>query len=151
MIGCWYTSLAAFDPDITYVFGKSQLVADPLSRLFQELRSGTYAQESNSSAGPTGMETPQAILSALAHVGRMPRCSTQGSVSKMELYPTCTASFISSCPGNLSLIPQAKKLVEQLTAPSAARSIPRAVWASHQKNDPGHHRVFDVQVIDKAQ
>ena len=40
MLGRWYTSLSAFDLDISYVSGKSQLVVDPLSRLFREVETG---------------------------------------------------------------------------------------------------------------
>ena len=47
MIGRWYASLSAFDLDITYVSGQSQLVADPLSRLFKEVRDDTYEESSN--------------------------------------------------------------------------------------------------------
>lgn len=36
MIGRWYTQLNAFDLDVVYVSGKSQVVADPLSRLLPE-------------------------------------------------------------------------------------------------------------------
>lgn len=40
MIGRWYAQLAAYDLDITYVSGKSQVTADPLNRLLKaDLRS----------------------------------------------------------------------------------------------------------------
>ena len=47
MIGRWYTFLSAFDLDISYVSGKSQLVADPLSRLFRDVNTGSYRPETN--------------------------------------------------------------------------------------------------------
>ena len=35
MIERWYAHLAAYDLDLTYVTGKSQVVADPLSRILK--------------------------------------------------------------------------------------------------------------------
>ena len=67
MIGRWYTALTAFDLDISYVSGKSQMVADPLSRLFREVKEKEYRPESN--PGLAGdLSGAASGLSALAHV-----------------------------------------------------------------------------------
>ena len=71
MIGRWYTSLVAFDLDITYVSGKSQLVADPLSRLFEQLEDGTYNGHSNPATARSATPGPAILLSAMAHVTEM--------------------------------------------------------------------------------
>ena len=73
MIGRWYSALAAFDLDISYVSGSSQLVADPLSRLFKDVEEGKYRPETN----PKGMTVSSAmakLLSQMSHVppGRIP-------------------------------------------------------------------------------
>lgn len=66
MIGRWYTALWTFDLDISYVSGKSQLVADPLSRLFQEVKTDRYKPETNHGL-LGGLNGVAVWLSALAH------------------------------------------------------------------------------------
>ena len=68
MIGRWYSALVSFDLDITYVAGKNQLVADPLSRLFKQVSMGVYAAQTNPRG--TGELPSEAahFLSAVAHV-----------------------------------------------------------------------------------
>ena len=68
IIGRWYASLTAFDLDITYVSGKSQLVADPLSRLFKQVQEGSYSENSNPFLTQEDQTGAAALLSAMAFV-----------------------------------------------------------------------------------
>ena len=68
MIGRWYASLAAFDLDITYVSGKSQLVADPLGRLFKEVKDGSYNPDTNLFMKSADASAPSAHLSSLTTI-----------------------------------------------------------------------------------
>ena len=136
MIGRWYTALSAFDLDISYVSGKSQLVADPLSRLFKDVKKGDYREESNP-ARVEGSPSAASFLSKLAHnppQGYMPllmvRCGRrqafgQGQFSKHALRGT---------PSRLDSV---KTLVERhFSSPGTAKNLSPTVWASHQRADP---------------
>ena len=131
MIGRWHTSLAAFDLDISYVSGKSQMVADPLSRLFRDVKSRTYAPESNPG------------LVSGANVAQMPSC--MASVANAQS-PTAALSawihtfrdtwtVISTCSGRLEVSSSnqrpAEQILRQFSAPREPKNLSHTVWASH--------------------
>lgn len=68
MIEWWYSALAAFDLDISYVSGSSQMVADPLSRLFKSVEDGSYKPESNPQGWTIRSATMTQTLSHMTHV-----------------------------------------------------------------------------------
>lgn len=136
MIGRWYASLAAFDLDITYesyVSGKSQLVADPLSRLFRQVRNGTYSDDTNPALKQPKEGGPEKILSAFAHVLGIETPTHFTSSCKSSMFES--PSVIRALPGSISLPPHIQTVVDSLTNGASAKNLPRHVWASHQKND----------------
>ena len=142
MIGRWYTSLTAFDLDISYVSGKSQMVADPLSRLFREVKGGSYRPESNPAlAGDlSGAATS---LSALAHVPSRgyryhsnPPFGRRGRIGGGWF----SVEGIRALPGNFELVK--KRVEEQFSAPTSAKNLSPAVWASHQREDPHLGQIY---------
>ena len=143
MIGRWYTSLTAFDLDISYVSGKSQMVADPLSRLFREVKSGVYQPETNPAlAGDlSGAAGP---LSHLAHspLGgyRSGHHKDQGTRLSLD-GPHGGAFSLHAMPGNLDLFKT--KVLEQFTSPSSAKNISPTIWASQQRSDPLLGQIYE--------
>ena len=131
MIGRWYAALTAFDLDISYVSGASQLVADPLSRLFQEREDGTYAEDSNPT--PELLEPgrgPAKALSSLAHL-MFPRPIDM-------VYNLCgRRSSIYACPSKAASKGNEVKsrLLAQFQPPSAARIKRPSEWAEAQRDD----------------
>ena len=126
MIGRWYAQLSAYDLDITYVSGKSQVTADPLSRILK----ATVLQIPPPS--PSGSMVA-CRLAGLASVGR--RSAWRGS------HETESAWF-KAMPAGLRTPDQRnwenlKNMISrQWHGARLARNIPRSVWASHQRKDP---------------
>ena len=127
MIGRWYTQLAAYDLDITYVSGKTQVTADPLSRiLLVNFRQETAAAK----------DTPSTVAKVLARVASLHTDPALKSSVQTE------RAWISALPGNIKCPDHVawdvirKFLSRQFTVAHLARNIPRAVWASHQRKDP---------------
>ena len=129
MIGRWYASLSAFDLDITYVSGESQIVADPLSRLFDEVTEGSYDQRTNPAVKALIESTPAMLLSTMTHVRfmQMPQVTLHGRRS--ALYVGSPPLY--AAPALTKLPPHIKSIVESLANKDITKSIPRAVWASH--------------------
>ena len=121
MIGRWYAQLAAYDLDITYVSGKSQVTADPLSRILT-------AQLRHRDGG-TGHE-PDRIASLLGRMVSLhaPRAWTQEVQAE--------GAWLSALPGSLQCPdPKAwdgvrKFLARQFKGAHLARNLPRSVLCS---------------------
>ena len=147
MIGRWYTALTAFDLDISYVSGKSQLVADPLSRLFREVKDGRYRPESNPAlAGElSGAAT---LLSALAHVpaGGF-RCSFSATFGRRRSLGQDFSSIgvLHSLPSRFDILKT--RVEEQFSDVASSKNLPPAVWASHQREDPYLGRIYKALSI----
>ena len=143
MIGRWYTSLSAFDLDISYVSGKSQLVADPLSRLFKEVESGKYKSESN--PGLVGSLSGAAgHLSALAH-GPMRGYRSSGlEVGCRRLGDDLAMGFLPRVLGAASDLEELKAAIKRhYTSDNMAKNLSPTVWASHQRQDPFLGQVYE--------
>lgn len=122
MIGRWYAALTAFDLDISYVSVASQLVADPLSRLFEDREKGTYVASSNPPAELLEPgKGPARALSSLAHLmfARPPE-------SRYNLHGR--RSSIHSFPSGVSTVINVKnRLRTQFQPKAAARSYQNAI------------------------
>ena len=143
MIGRWYSALTAFDLDISYVSGSSQLVADPLSRLFKEVKDGTYQPGSN----PRGMlmsANTARLLSLMAHV------PFHGSLDQP---PPWTGRRLSLRAG-MAVFPAAVKgpedmktmkqwMESQFTGSQLCLNLPRSVWAESQREDAYLGPIYD--------
>ena len=114
------------------VSGKSQQVADPLSRLFTEAGSSAGQWESASRPTEQAKITPQKLLSRMAHVahdGQPVRVvPMHGRRSSIYSLPATTVDKA----GKLETV--ANQLQQQLLAGKPLQ-LPRAVWSSHQQKD----------------
>ena len=128
MIGRWYAQLAAYDLDITYASGKSQVTADPLSRILTaQLRTPT----SENVAEP---ESVTKVLGRVATLLRPPEAWTQETQTEQAWISVLPGSL--KCPDKEAWDGVRKFLARQFTGAHLARSLPREVWASHQRQDP---------------
>ena len=125
MIGRWYAQLAAYDLDITYVTGKSQVMADPLSRILKADLRPTLAPGE-------GMKPLVSLLSQLS--GFKIRHAWRGTQET-------EAFWIEAMPAGI-VTPAGKRweslqhmVRKQFTGAHLARNMPRGVWASHQRQD----------------
>ena len=144
MIGRWYTALTAFDLDISYVSGKSQMVADPLSRLFKEVKGKTYRPESN--PGLAGdLSGAASNLSALAHVPHSGyRVSSFGSGGRrLSLRDPIGGNAVDLRGAPSQLDSLQRRILEQFSASTAAKNLSPKVWASHQRSDPYLGPIYD--------
>ena len=145
MIGRWYTSLVAFDLDITYVSGKSQQVADPLSRLFEQLEDGSYSGRSNPATTKSATPGPAVLLSAMAHVTEM-----------LEPKWCGRRSALFAAPGKLHISdggteqPSIQSLQRLFSTNTYPRNLPRKVWSSHQQADPRLSKVYSFLSMDST-
>ena len=100
MIGRWYSQLVAFDLDITYVSGKSQLVADPLSRLFATVRTGKYDRSTNPGTLEASGEvrTVSALASIRPGFGSNTGCAPSGWTSLVRTAVSRWQSRVSHPP-----------------------------------------------------
>ena len=142
MIGRWYTSLTAFDLDISYVSGKSQMVADPLSRLFKEVKRGTYRPESNPALAGD-LSGAAVSLSALAHTppggyrtNPITSCGRRWCIGAAMDEP----STLRAVPTKLEALEV--RVSEQFSSPLSAKNLSPSVWASHQRDDPFLGQVY---------
>ena len=112
-------------------------MADPLSRLFREVKEKKYRPESN--PGLVGdMSGAASNLSALAHVPPLGyRTSTMGSmgrrISLQDPIDGCVFDM-KGAPSRLDSLQ--KRIQEQFSTPDAAKNLSPKVWASHQRSDP---------------
>ena len=168
MIGRWYAALTAFDLDISYVSGSSQMVADPLSRLFEEADSGQYDEKYNPfPSGKPRMAVKQvqemaavrgaaAMLSVMGHVGAAgtPLCHTTITGRRSSIYTcgswlhTFPAMVPAVCADGSAVRKVAKVLNQQMGASTAARSLPLSVWASHQRADDRLGPIYEFLMAD---
>ena len=135
MIGRWYSALAAFDLDISYVSGSSQMVVDPLSRLFQEVKDGSYKPESNPGKR-TVSATVAEVLSQLAHSPEGGYCAMpQVWAGRPLSLDTCVAAFPAATPV-VKPMKTMKELIEsQFSGAQICLNTPRAQWAEEQRKD----------------
>ena len=117
MIGRWYTQLNAFDLDLVYVSGKSQVVADPLSRLLS-------VDAEVSPADPGG--SPRVAARFLAFL--VPR-SVEGVLNAH------VAKFVGIDPYYFAFPSLAKNLEEGILPVPMGRTIPYRTWAKEQSED----------------
>ena len=134
MIGRWYTSLSAFDLDITYVSGKSQLVADPLSRMFARCENNTYDPATNPALHQNKIKSAAGHLSYLAT--DPPRCGVLSHSAGRRSCLYASPSWVSAFPADTKLPANLRNVVQSIISDQLPRNIPRAVWASHQQSDP---------------
>ena len=133
MIGRWYAQLSAYDLDITYVSGKSQVAADPLSRI---LRAVLRPSPPLSSVGT--------VACRLARMANFSPSRAWRGEHKTE------GIWLRTMPANVSNTEP--KRWEELKRMSSrqwhgarlARNIPRSVWASHQRDDPWLGPIYSV-------
>ena len=145
MIGRWYAALSAFDLDITYVSGKSQLVADPLSRMFQNVRDGSYRPSSNPAIEGL-ISSAAGFLSTLVSASTSMRSSSSVSGRRSTLYGAPARVY--GAPHQQSLPPHLQKLVQHFANKSTAKNIPHSVWASHQQRDPRLAEIYKYLAAD---
>ena len=127
MIGRWYAHLCAYDLDITYVQGRTQVVADPLSRL---LRPPTPAPEWAQPAAPTPMIT--GMKATLANLQQEPAPFTiNGCAAHVRVHEP---KSLKAADGT------AEQSFRFLNAFMNTRdmvcTLPRATWAERQRGDP---------------
>ena len=126
MIGRWYSQLAAYDLDITYVSGKSQVTADPLSRLMKARLTVIPAPADH--AG-------HATAKALSHQSDRKGNNAWRGVSDVQ------GCWIQAMPAGLKGLSDSRwkevqsMVINQVNESKLARNIPRSVWASHQRAD----------------
>ena len=127
MIGRWYAHLCAYDLDITYVQGRTQVVADPLSRLLRPPTPvPTWIQDESQAQVLQGMKATvsnaqyeQASFTfngCAAHV-HMSEHATLRTASDKD--PERTFKFLDAF----------------MHAQDSACTIPRAKWAQQQRED----------------
>ena len=133
MIGRWFAHLCAYDLDIIYVQGKTQVTADPLSRL---LRQASLPPEWIPS--PT-TETPPvaALLSTI----------TNGIIKERASHPPLLTTLTST------ITAVDFDFITSFMHPNdSACNLPRAKWAHEQRNDPrlGHIYRFLTRTTTKT-
>ena len=126
MLGRWYTHLVAYDLDITYVSGKTQVVADPLSRIFRAT-----------------CREPVNMISASSQVAKI-----LSNVAGCQLLDyamvgaACAHLWIMALPASVGTASadqwgNVKELLERsFVSRKLPRNMPRHIWASHQRADP---------------
>lgn len=133
MIGRWYAQLSAYDLDITYVSGKSQVTADPLSRI---LRATVISTAPRSSLLPT----VACRLASLSHFGQRQAWRGAHETEGAWLHSLPAGVLNTEQPGWDNL----KRMISrQWHGARLARNIPRSVWASHQRKDPWLGPIYD--------
>ena len=149
MIDRWYTSLCAFDLDIIYVSGNSQFVADPLSRLFPQLKEGTYKPRSSPVNQDNHGNEPAVSLSTMVQVEH-PDCPfSLFSGRRQCLYGN--ANRIQEYPSSVHLTPEVSRLVQQFTSTQSVKNAPRSVWTSHQRVDPKLSEIYRYLSSDSTE
>lgn len=126
MIGRWYSQLSAYDLDITYVSGKTQVTADPLSRLLKARLTTIPAP-----TDPNGQATAQALALQSERMGN----NAWRGVSDVQ------GCWVQAIPTGLQDLSESRwkdiqdMVIKQVNDSKLARTLPRGVWASHQRND----------------
>ena len=129
MIGRWYAQLSAYDLDITYVSGKTQATADPLSRILR----ATLLRTSDADAASEPFIVATILCRAAAfHVSQA--CWAIPSWTE--------TAWVEALPSNMKYPDKQswdgvrKFLTRHFKRTHLARNLPRGMWASHQRNDP---------------
>ena len=126
MIGRWYAQLSAYDLDITYVSGKSQVTADPLSRI---LKAAVVVIPPKSPSLPM----VACRLARISHEGT--RSAWRGSHETETAWRRTMPAGLTS-PNTADWDNLKRMISRQWHGARLTRNIPRSVWASHQRKDP---------------
>ena len=127
MIGRWYAHLCAYDLDITYVQGKTQVVADPLSRLLRPpTPTPTWLEHGSQSPVLTGLKATMSNMQYEQASFTMNGCAAHINAQK----PTALNPAGDAAPARTF-----KFLNAFMNTHDSACTIPRSKWAQQQRED----------------